>query len=52
MMTKFNQGMYARMRAKKNEPLYNLGAKAMCVVEKGVSLTPTTPSTDVALVMA
>ena len=52
MMTKFNQGMYARMRAKKNEPLYNLGAKAVRVVEKGVSVTPATPSTDVALVMA
>ena len=52
MTTKFNQGMYARIRAKKNEPLYNLGAKAVQVVKKGVFVTPATPNTDVALVMA
>ena len=41
----FNWGMYARMRAKKNKPFSNLGARAIRVVEKGVSVTPTTPGT-------
>ena len=42
MTTKFNQGMYARMRAKKNEPLSNLGAKIVRVMDKGafVALAP------------
>ena len=40
---KFNQGMYAKMRAKKKEPLSNLGKRVVRVVEKGVSVTPTTP---------
>ena len=44
MTTKFNQGMYARMRAKKNEPLSNLGTKGMQVMEKGIPVTTTTPS--------
>ena len=30
------------MRAKKNEPLSNLDARTVRVVEKGVSVTPTT----------
>ena len=42
MTTKFNQGMYSKMRAKKNEPLSNLDARTVRVVEKGVSVTPTT----------
>ena len=42
MTTKFNQGIYARMRAKKNEPLSNLRARAVRVVEKGVSVPPAT----------
>ena len=45
MTTKFNQGMYTRMRAKKNKCLSNLGARAMRVVEKGVSVTPATLGT-------
>ena len=45
MTTKFNQGMYAQMRAKKNEPLSNLGAKAVWVMDKGTSVTPATPAT-------
>ena len=40
---KFNQGMYAKMRAKKKEPFSNLGKRVVHVVEKGVSVTPTTP---------
>ena len=45
MTTKFNQSMYARMRAKKNEPLSSLGAKTVRVMEKGGPITAATPST-------
>ena len=41
MTTKFNQEMYAKMKAKKNEPLSSLGKKVVRVVEKGVSVTLT-----------
>ena len=34
MTTKFNQEMYARMKAKKNEPLSNIGQRRLKVVEK------------------
>ena len=40
MMMKFNQEMYTKMRAKKNEPLSNLGKKVVRVVEKGTPVTP------------
>ena len=43
MTAKFNQGMYVKLRAKKNEPLSNLGKRTVCVVEKGVSITLATP---------
>ena len=42
---KFNQIMYARMKAKKNEPLSNLRAKNVKVTDKGASITPATPTT-------
>ena len=45
MATKFDQSMYARMRAKKNEPLSNLGAKNVKVTDKGAFVTPATPVT-------
>ena len=45
MMTKFNQGMYARIRAKKNKPLSSLWAKTVRVMEKGALVTIVTPST-------
>ena len=45
MTTKFNQGMYARMRAKKNEPFSNLKARIVRVVEMGTSVTLATPAT-------
>ena len=45
LTTKFNQGMYAQMRAKKNEPLSNLGAKNVRVMDKGASVTPATLAT-------
>ena len=41
MTTKFNQEMYAKMKAKKNEPLSSLGKKVVRVVEKEVSVTLT-----------
>ena len=40
MTTKFNQGMYAKMRGKKNEPLSSIGKRTVQVVEKGISVTP------------
>ena len=46
MTTKSNQGMYTRMRAKKNDPLSNLGTRTVHIVEKGVSITPATPDTE------
>ncbi|KAK9991671.1 hypothetical protein SO802_026656 [Lithocarpus litseifolius] len=45
MTTKFNQSMYARMRAKKIEPLSNLGAKTVRVTEKGAPVAAMTPLT-------
>ena len=39
MTTKFNQGMYAKMRAKKNEPLSNLGKRVVHVIEKETPIT-------------
>ena len=34
------------MKAKKNEPLSNIGARTMQVMNKGASVTPTTPATS------
>ena len=45
MMTKFNQDIYAKMRSKKNKPLFNLGKRTVRVVENGVSVIPAIPST-------
>ena len=39
MTTKFNQEMYARMKAKKNKPFSSLGKKVVQVVEKGTPVT-------------
>ena len=39
MTTKFNQGMYAQIRPKKNKPLSNLGTKNVKVTDKGASVT-------------
>ena len=47
MTTKFNQEMYARMKAKKNEPLSSLEKKVVRVVEKGTSITPITSVLEV-----
>ena len=43
---KFNQGMYAKMRAKKNEPLSTLRVRTVRIVKKGVSITPATPGIE------
>ena len=45
MTTKFNQGMYAKMKGKKNEPLSSIGKRTVRVVEKGVFVTPPAPVT-------
>ena len=39
MTTKFNQELYAKMRAK-NEPLSNLEKRVVQVIEKGTPITP------------
>ena len=43
---KFNQEMYTKMRAKKNEPLSTLRARTVRIVKKGVSITPATLGTE------
>ena len=40
MTTKFNKDMYAKMRSKEDEPLLNLGKKAVRVTGKGPSVNP------------
>ena len=42
MMTKFNQKMYAQIKAKRNEPLSCLRKKVECVVKKGTPITSAT----------
>ena len=46
MTTKFNKDMYAKMRAKKDEPLLNIGKKKVRITGRGspaVSATSITP---------
>ena len=46
MTTKFNKDVYAKMRAKKDEPLSNIGKKAMRIMGRGspaISITSVTP---------
>lgn len=38
MTTKFNQELYTKMQARKNEPLSSLGKKVVRVVEKRISI--------------
>ena len=47
MMTKFNKDMYAKMRAKKDEPLSNIGKKMVCITGKGPFAVPATSITPV-----
>ena len=46
MTTKFNKDMYARMRNKKDEPLSAIGAKSVCVTERGAPILTALPSTS------
>ena len=43
MTTKFNKDMYAKMRAKKDEPLASIGKKVVRVMGKGSSAVDATP---------
>ena len=47
MTTKFNKDMYTKMRAKKGEPLSNIGKKTVRVTERGSSGVPVTSITPV-----
>ncbi|XP_075663167.1 uncharacterized protein LOC142632686 [Castanea sativa] len=47
MTTKFNKGMYEKMRSKKDEPLSSLGKKVVRVKGKVTSVTPTVSTTPV-----
>ena len=47
MTTKFNKDMYAKMKAKKGEPLSNIGKKTVRVTGKGSSGVPATSVTPV-----
>ena len=38
MTTKFNKDMYARMRGKKDEPLFAIGTKSVRITDRGVSI--------------
>ena len=48
MTTKFNKDMYAMMRAKKDEPLSNIGKKTMRITGRGSPAIPATSTTLVA----
>ena len=48
MTTKFNKNMYAKMRAKKDEPLSNIGKKTMRITGRGSPAVPATSITPVA----
>ena len=49
MTTKFNKDMYAKMKAKKDEPLSNIWKKAVCIMGRG---SPAVPVTSVTLVVS
>ena len=55
MITKFNKDMYAKMRAKKDEPLSNIGKKMVCITGKGpfavlaTSITPVVSGAETAM---
>ena len=48
MMTKFNKDMYAKMRAKKDEPLSNIGKKTVRITGRGSFAVPATSITPIA----
>ena len=47
MTTKFNKDMYAKMRAKKDEPLASIGKKVVRVTGKGPSIVPSMDATPI-----
>ena len=47
MTTKFNKDMYAKMRAKKDQPLSNIGKKAVHIMGRGSPAVPVTSVTPV-----
>ena len=47
MMTKFNKDMYAKMRAKKDEPLSNIGKKVVRITRRRSPAVPVTLVTPV-----
>ena len=47
MTTKFNKDMYAKMKAKKDEPLSNIGKKTVRITGKGPFVVPATSITPV-----
>ena len=44
MTTKFNKDMYARMRGKKDEPLFALETKSVRITDRGVPILAALPS--------
>ena len=48
MTTKFNKDMYAKMKAKKDEPLSNIGKKTVRITGRGSPTVPATSITPVA----
>ena len=47
MTTKFNKDIYAKMRSKRDEPLSNIGKRAVRVTRKGPPVTPTASVTSI-----
>ena len=47
MTTKFNKDMYTKMRAKKDEPLSNIGKKAVRIMGRGSPAVPDTSVTPI-----
>ena len=44
MMTKFNNDMYAKMRNKKDEPLFAIGIKSVHIMDRGALILVAFPS--------
>ena len=47
MTTKFNKDMYAKIRSKKDKPLFSIRKKGVRVTGKGPSVTPVTSATPI-----
>ena len=44
MTTKFNKDMYARMKGKKDKPLFAIGTKSVRITDRGVPILSALPS--------